>query len=62
MDGLDLQLKDYIEGKRLEMLNLWAKFVNTESGPKQLDGVNQVGDILQGELEQAGAFVRRVKV
>lgn len=62
MDRMERQLQEYIEGKRLDMLNLWAKIVNTESGPKQPEGVDQVGDILQWELEQAGASVRRVKV
>ena len=62
MEATDAQLKEYIEGKRQEMLDLWAEIVNTESGPKQLDGVNRVGDILQRELEKNGARVRRVKV
>ena len=62
MEAADAQLKEYIEGKRQEMLDLWAEIVNTESGPKQLDGVNRVGDILQRELEKTGARVRRVKV
>lgn len=62
MDGMDVQLKEYIEGKRQEMLALWEEIVNTESGPKQRDGVNRVGDILQRELGKAGAAVRRVKV
>lgn len=52
MEATDAQLKEYIEGKRQEMLDLWAEIVNTESGPKQLDGVNRVGDILQRELEK----------
>ena len=54
MEATDAQLKEYIEGKRQEMLDLWAEIVNTESGPKQLDGVNRVGDILQRELEKTG--------
>ena len=62
MDTLDLQLKAYIEGHRQEMLALWEEIVDTESGPKQLDGVDRVGDILQRELEKAGAAVRRVPV
>ena len=41
MEATDAQLKEYIEGKRQEMLDLWAEIVNTESGPKQLDGVNR---------------------
>lgn len=52
MEATDAQMKEYIEGKRQEMLDLWAEIVNTESGPKQLDGVNRVGDILQRELEK----------
>lgn len=62
MDTLDLQLKAYIEGHRQEMLALWEEIVDTESGPKQLDGVDRVGNILQRELEKAGAAVRRVPV
>lgn len=60
MEALDQQLKAYIDGHRQEMLDLWKEIVDTESGPKQIAGVNAVGTLLQRELEQAGAAVRRV--
>ena len=62
MEALDQQLKAYIDGHRQEMLDLWKEIVDTESGPKQIAGVNAVGTLLQRELEQAGAAVRRVPV
>lgn len=62
MEALDQQLKAYIDGHRQEMLDLWKEIVDTESGPKQIAGVNAVGTLLQRELEEAGAAVRRVPV
>lgn len=55
-------IHQYIQSHRQAMLDLWTEIVNTESGPKQLDGVNAVGAILTRELESAGAVVHRVAV
>ncbi len=55
-------IRDYVQGHKEEMLALWKELVNTESGPKQLDGVNQVGEILARELKKIGALVRTVPV
>lgn len=55
-------IQSYIAGHRSEMVALWKEIVNTESGTRQLDGVNAVGAILTRELEQAGAVVHRVPV
>ena len=55
-------IQSYIDGHRSEMVDLWKEIVNTESGTRQLDGVNAVGAILTRELEQAGAVVHRVSV
>lgn len=55
-------IKSYITAHRQPMLELWQEIVNTESGPRQLDGVNAVGAILTRELEGTGAVVHRVAV
>ena len=55
-------IHQYISDHRQAMLDLWKEIVDTESGPKQLDGVNAVGAILTRELEAAGAMVHRVAV
>ena len=55
-------IHQYISDHRQAMLDLWKEIVDTESGPKQLDGVNAVGAILTRELEAAGAVVHRVAV
>lgn len=64
MDEKDLfaEIKKYVDGHQKEMLNLWQEIVNTESGPKQIDGVNRVGKIVTRELESIGAKVQKVPV
>ena len=44
------------------MLSLLEEIVNTESGVKQIDGVNAVCAILRREMEQAGIQTRLVPV
>ena len=55
-------IHQYISDHRQAMLDLWKEIVNTESGTRQLDGVNAVGTILTRELERTGAVVQRVPV
>ena len=62
MEAADEALKQFIDGHRREMLDLWKEIVNTESGPEQTEGVDRVGAILSRELEEAGAAVRPVSV
>ncbi len=56
------KIQDYIQAHREDMLALWKEIVNTESGPKQIDGINQVGKIFTRELEKIGATVQMVPV
>ncbi len=55
-------IKTYIEDNRSDMLALWEKLVNTESGPRQEQGINDVIKILQQEMEQAGICSRVLPV
>lgn len=56
------KIQDYVQAHRDDMLALWEEIVNTESGPKQIDGVNQAGKIFTRELEKIGATVQLVPV
>lgn len=55
-------IREYISANRRPMMDLWEKIVNTESGTKQVDGVNAVCSILQDEMEKSGIKTRRVPV
>lgn len=52
------QIRQYIDGQRAPMLELWEKLVNTESGTLQVEGVNAVCGILRQEMEAAGIKTR----
>lgn len=41
------QISRYIDGQRASMLALWEELVNTESGSRQIEGVNAVCGILR---------------
>jgi glutamate carboxypeptidase len=60
MERIYEQLRRYIDGQRQPMLALWEKLVNTESGSRQIDGVNQVCGILRREMEAAGIQTRTI--
>ena len=49
-----VDLKNYIQDHRQEMLHLWETLVNTESGSRQIDGVNAVAEILRQEMLHCG--------
>lgn len=51
----------FIDSKKEDMLALWEKLVNTESGSYDVEGVDKVADIVKKELEQAGAKARLVE-
>ncbi len=56
------EIKAYIDANRSEMLGLWEHIVNTESGSRQIEGVNRVGYILQDWMEAAGIRTRFVEM
>ena len=60
MERIYEQIRQYIDGQRLPMLLLWEELVNTESGSRQIEGVNQVCGILRREMEAAGIKTRTV--
>lgn len=60
MEQIYEQIRQYIDGQRQPMLLLWEKLVNTESGSRQVEGVNQVCGILRQEMEAAGIKTRTV--
>lgn len=60
MEQIYEQIRQYIDGQRQPMLLLWEKLVNTESGSRQIEGVNQVCGILRQEMEAAGIHTRTV--
>ena len=54
------QIRRYIDKHRKPMLSLWEELVNTESGSRQLEGVEAVCNILRRELEGAGVKTRTI--
>ncbi len=62
MEKIYEEIRHYIDGQRQPMLALWKELVNTESGTKQIEGVNAVGSILRREMERAGIKTRLVPV
>lgn len=58
MEQIFEQIRRYIDGNRKPMLALWEELVNTESGSRQLEGVEAVCNILRRELENAGVQTR----
>lgn len=62
METIFDQIHGYIDQQRKPMLALWEKLVNTESGTKQIEGVNAVGRILQHEMEVSGMKTRFIPI
>lgn len=62
MEQIYQQIRRYIDEQRLPMMALWEELVNTESGTKQVEGVNAVCSILRREMEQAGIATRAIPV
>lgn len=62
METIFDQIHSYIDQQREPMLALWEKLVNTESGTKQIEGVNAVGRILQSEMEVSGMKTRFIPI
>lgn len=58
MEEIFKDIRRYIDSQREPMLALWEELVNTESGSRQLEGVEAVCNILRRELEGAGAKTR----
>lgn len=56
------EIRRYIDSQRQPMLALWEELVNTESGTRQIEGVNAVGSILRREMERSGIKTRLVPV
>lgn len=56
------EIQKYIDGQKQEMLTLWETLVNTESGTKRIEGVNQIASILQHEMEKVGMDTRQIPV
>lgn len=53
-------MKDFIQGKKHEMLQLIEKLVNIDSGSYVKEGIDEIGRILKGKYEELG-FVVDVK-
>lgn len=51
------KINEYIDAHKEDMITLWEKLVNTESGNMQKSGVDEVGYILKSELEKSGVNV-----
>lgn len=51
-------IKEYINSYKEEIINLWEKVVNTDSGSRDLEGLAEVSDILENELEKTGFEVK----
>lgn len=62
MESIFEQIRRYIDGQRKPMLALWEELVNTESGTRQVEGVNAVGSVLRREMERAGIKTRLVPI
>ena len=62
MEQIYQQIRRYIDKQRLPMMNLWEELVNTESGTRQIEGVNAVGSILRREMERSGIATRVISV
>ena len=60
MEQIYDQIRRYIDGHRKPMLALWEELVNTESGSRQLEGVEAVCNIVRRELEGAGVKTRTI--
>lgn len=60
MERIYEQIRRYIDEQRRPMLALWEELVNTESGSRQIEGVNTVCGILRREMEAAGIHTRTV--
>lgn len=54
------EIDDFIQEHRGEMILLWEKLVNIESGPQQKEGVSQVIDVLLAEMEKLSMETRVV--
>ncbi len=55
-------LKVFIDEHKKDMLELWKTIVNTESGSRQIDGVNKVCSILKKVMEDSGVTTRIVEM
>ncbi len=55
MEKVYSQIKNYVDDNKDEMIKLWEKLVNTESGPVQKEGVDKICEILKKEMEEVGA-------
>lgn len=62
MEQIYQQIRRYIDEQRLPMMALWEELVNTESGTKQVEGVNAVCSILRREMERSGIATRAIPV
>ncbi len=62
METIFEQIRRYIDRQRKPMLALWEELVNTESGTRQVDGVNAVGSILRREMERSGIKTRLIPI
>lgn len=62
MDQIYSQIRQYIDKQRQPMLALWKELVNTESGSRQVEGVNTVCKILRREMEASGIETRTIPI
>ncbi len=58
MNHLEEQIRAYVDGHHQEIMTLWELLVNTESGPDQKEGVDEVNAILRWEMKAAGLSTR----
>ena len=62
MEQIYQQIQRCVEEQRQPMMALWEELVNTESGTRQVEGVNAVCSILRREMESAGIATRVIPV
>lgn len=54
------KINETVQGQEAEMIAFLEKLVNTESGISQIDGVNQIGQILSTFCQELGMKIRTI--
>lgn len=60
MEDIYHKIRRYIDENRSGMMALWEELVNTESGSRQLEGLERVLNILRREMVRSGMETRTV--
>lgn len=60
MEDIYRKIRQYIDENRNGMIALWEELVNTESGSRQLEGLERVLNVLRREMARSGMETRTV--